>query len=125
MAMRQREGSVEAVVVDKGPEIPPPERAAVFAAFHRGESSRSRKTGGTGPELTIALGIVEQHGGAIEITNVPGRGAVRDQLAKLDWGSIAPNGRRPIICFRVAQGHGCVVLSPSRRAEMGSFCRLR
>ncbi|MGC1863760.1 MAG: hypothetical protein WA733_22220 [Methylocystis sp.] len=38
-------------------------------------------------------GIAEQQGGAIEITNVPGRGAGRDQLAKLDWGSVAPNGR--------------------------------
>ncbi len=38
-------------------------------------------------------GIAEQQGGAIEITNVPGRGAGRDQLAKLDWGWVAPNGR--------------------------------
>ena len=38
-------------------------------------------------------GIAERRGGAIEITNVHGRGAGRDQLAKLDWGSVATNGR--------------------------------
>ena len=75
VVLRQRGGAFETVVDDEGPGIPAAERQAVFNAFHRGESSRNRGTGGTGLGLAIALGIVEQHGGSIEIGDAPGGGA--------------------------------------------------
>src|SRR5689334_7135602 len=44
------------MVVDDGPGIPLADRRAVFTAFHRGESSRSRATGGTGLGLGLCSG---------------------------------------------------------------------
>jgi signal transduction histidine kinase len=74
--LQRNRGMIEIVVDDDGPGIPPKDRRAVFTAFHRAESSRSRSTGGTGLGLAIAQGIVErQHGGAIEIDDAPQGGA--------------------------------------------------
>ena len=76
VTLRQGRGLATITVDDDGPGIPPHERQAVFKAFHRAESSRSRSTGGTGLGLAIAHGIVErQHGGGIDITDAPGGGA--------------------------------------------------
>jgi signal transduction histidine kinase len=74
--LQRNRGMIEIVVDDDGPGIPPKDRRAVFTAFHRAESSRSRSTGGTGLGLAFAQGIVErQHGGAIEIDDAPQGGA--------------------------------------------------
>jgi signal transduction histidine kinase len=74
--VQRNHGMIEIVVDDDGPGIPLADRRAVFTAFHRGESSRSRSTGGTGLGLAITLGIIErQHGGSIEITDIPSGGA--------------------------------------------------
>jgi signal transduction histidine kinase len=75
IALRRQRANIEIVVDDRGPGIPASQREAVFAAFHRGENSRSRETGGSGLGLAIARGIVEQHGGAIAIGDAPGGGA--------------------------------------------------
>jgi len=76
VALRQGRGLATIIVDDDGPGIPLAERQAVFKAFHRAESSRSRSTGGTGLGLAIAHGIIErQHGGSIDITDAPGGGA--------------------------------------------------
>jgi two-component system, OmpR family, osmolarity sensor histidine kinase EnvZ len=76
VSIRRNGGSIEIIVDDDGPGIPPSERQAVFTAFHRAESSRNRATGGTGLGLAIAYGIIErQHRGRIEITDAPGGGA--------------------------------------------------
>jgi two-component system, OmpR family, osmolarity sensor histidine kinase EnvZ len=76
VSLRQNRGLASIVVDDDGPGIPPAQRQAVFKAFHRAESSRSRSTGGTGLGLAIAHGIIErQHGGGIDITDAPGGGA--------------------------------------------------
>jgi signal transduction histidine kinase len=69
------EETIEIVVDDRGPGIPAAEREAVFAAFHRGERSRSRETGGSGLGLAITRGIVEQNGGRVGIGDAPGGGA--------------------------------------------------
>jgi signal transduction histidine kinase len=76
VSLRQNRGLATIIVDDDGPGIPLAERQAVFKAFHRAESSRSRSTGGTGLGLAIAHGIIErQHGGGIDITDAPGGGA--------------------------------------------------
>jgi signal transduction histidine kinase len=62
-------------VVDDGSGIPEADLARVFDPFFRVDRSRSRKTGGYGLGLSICKRIVEAHGGRIEASNNPGRGA--------------------------------------------------
>lgn len=61
-------------ISDGGPGIPESELEKVFEPFYRLEGSRSRDTGGTGLGLTIARNIVEQHGGTVQLKNLPGGG---------------------------------------------------
>jgi signal transduction histidine kinase len=56
-------------VRDNGPGIAAEEQARVFGPFH------TTKAGGTGLGLAIARKIVEAHGGTIELSSTPGRGA--------------------------------------------------
>ncbi len=65
--------TVDIVVDDKGPGIPPAEIEQVFAPFYRLEQSRSRETGGVGLGLSIARAIIRHHGGDIVLSpNNPG-----------------------------------------------------
>jgi signal transduction histidine kinase len=57
-------------VTDEGPGIPEESMDRVFTRFWRGS-----KRGGTGLGLYIVKGIVEAHGGAIEVGRAPGGGA--------------------------------------------------
>ncbi|KUM71217.1 sensor histidine kinase [Streptomyces curacoi] len=57
-------------VSDEGPGIPEESMDRVFTRFWRGS-----KRGGTGLGLYIVKGIVEAHGGAIEVGRAPGGGA--------------------------------------------------
>ena len=61
-------------VRDRGIGIAPDDLPRVFAAFFRGDRSRSRETGGVGLGLTLAKRIVEAHGGTIEIASRPNEG---------------------------------------------------
>ena len=61
-------------VRDQGIGILADDLPKVFAAFFRGDRSRSRETGGVGLGLTLAKRIVEAHGGTIEIASKPGEG---------------------------------------------------
>jgi signal transduction histidine kinase len=58
-------------VLDEGPGIPEGEFEHAFEPFFRGESSRSRATGGTGLGLGIARNIARAHGGDLELKNRP------------------------------------------------------
>ena len=58
-------------VLDEGPGIPEEEFEQAFEPFFRGESSRSRATGGTGLGLGIARNIARAHGGDLELKNRP------------------------------------------------------
>jgi signal transduction histidine kinase len=71
--------SIEIVIEDHGPGIPPALREEVFSPFFRLEKSRSRETGGVGLGMSIARAIVRHHGGDIELAdNQPGlRATVR------------------------------------------------
>lgn len=66
---------VEVVVSDSGEGIDPEDLPHVFERFYRGERSRNRAYGGSGLGLSIALGIVEAHGGSIAIESEPALGA--------------------------------------------------
>ncbi|MCU1676548.1 MAG: histidine kinase [Frankiales bacterium] len=67
----QPEGTGAAVTVaDEGPGIPPEVVSRVFTKFWR-----DSKRGGTGLGLYIVKGLVEAHGGAIQVTSGPEGGA--------------------------------------------------
>lgn len=61
-------------VRDRGAGIPAEDLPMVFAAFFRGERSRSRETGGVGLGLTLAKRIVDAHAGTIEVDSTLGAG---------------------------------------------------
>jgi signal transduction histidine kinase len=69
------DGSVRVSVSDTGEGIPADDLARVFERFYRGEKSRSRSRGGAGLGLAIAKGIVEAHGGSIEVASQAGAGS--------------------------------------------------
>jgi two-component system sensor histidine kinase BaeS len=63
----------EAVVriEDSAPGVPEGEIPRLFERLYRGESSRSRETGGAGLGLSICRNVVEAHGGRIDAAPSP------------------------------------------------------
>lgn len=70
-----RQQSVVVSIDDEGPGIPVEARQAMLEPFNRLETSRNRATGGAGLGLAVARALVEAHGGTIDVTAAPGRGA--------------------------------------------------
>jgi signal transduction histidine kinase/CheY-like chemotaxis protein len=66
-------GSVRFSVADTGPGIAPEDQAHIFDWFWRASHERAER--GTGLGLAIAKGIVEAHGGRINVESRPGSGA--------------------------------------------------
>ena len=63
-----REGDTLIVRIhDDGSGIAPDVRDRLFERFARGDSSRERRTGSTGLGMSIALAIVQSHGGSIDV----------------------------------------------------------
>ncbi|MDI3317701.1 MAG: ATP-binding protein [Bacillota bacterium] len=58
-------------VGNSGPGLAPEEARHVFDRFYRAERSRARATGGAGLGLAIVRGLVEMHGGRIEVSSLP------------------------------------------------------
>jgi len=61
-------------VTDDGPGMEPEVAARATERFMRGDSSRSRSTGGAGLGLAITAAIVDAHDGVLEIKSAPGWG---------------------------------------------------
>ncbi|MFX7922542.1 ATP-binding protein, partial [Acinetobacter baumannii] len=59
------------LIRDGGNGIPSELQSKVFEPFYRIETSRSRESGGTGLGLTIAQNIAQQHGGKLQLSNLP------------------------------------------------------
>ncbi len=68
-------GQVQVKVHDTGEGIRPEDLEHIFERFYRAEKSRSRATGGAGLGLAIAKGIVEAHGGSIQVESMPEQGS--------------------------------------------------
>jgi len=66
-------------ILDEGPGIPQEKLQAVFDPFLRLESSRAKKSGGTGLGLGIARNIARAHGGDLQLANRP-QGGIRATL---------------------------------------------
>jgi signal transduction histidine kinase len=61
-------------VEDNGEGIKPEDLPHIFERFYRGEKSRNRASGGAGLGLAIARGVIEAHGGRIDVESTPGKG---------------------------------------------------
>jgi two-component system OmpR family sensor kinase len=70
-------------VSDTGIGIDAPDIPHLFERFYRVDKGRSRTAGGTGLGLAIASGIVQQHGGRITVSSVPGNGSTFTVWLKL------------------------------------------
>ncbi|AZN39012.1 sensor histidine kinase [Paenibacillus albus] len=73
---RKETDRVSFVVHDSGQGFAPEELEQVFEPLYRGETSRSRETGGAGLGLTISQRIMRRHGGELTAANHPVGGAV-------------------------------------------------
>lgn len=67
---RRADGRAEVVVADTGPGIPAGEEALIFKTF------MTTRPDGTGLGLPISQRIVASHGGQINVTSEPGKGAI-------------------------------------------------
>lgn len=74
VAVREQDGMAAVTVSDHGIGIPATETTAVFDRFYRGGNFSPMQIPGLGLGLYISRGIVEEHGGRIEVTSVPGQG---------------------------------------------------
>lgn len=66
---RGRDGSAVVQIDDDGPGIPDEEKTQAFDAFYRLDVARGTDSGGFGLGLSIVKGIVELHGGRIDLTD--------------------------------------------------------
>jgi len=64
--------SVQLEVHDDGPGLPTSLQGKEFERFTRGDSSRTRASGGAGLGLSIVQAIVEAHHGRVEVASSPG-----------------------------------------------------
>lgn len=70
-----KDGSVFARFLDRGPGLSQEIHSISFDVFWRAETSRSRATGGTGLGLSVVEAIAKAHGGRLEAGNRQGGGA--------------------------------------------------
>jgi two-component system osmolarity sensor histidine kinase EnvZ len=61
-------------ISDRGPGIPEAQLEAVFRPFHRLDTARDDRTGGSGLELAIARQLANKNGWTIELKPRPGGG---------------------------------------------------
>lgn len=66
---------VRFTVTDSGPGISAEERARLFAAFERLDSSDTRRHGGVGLGLALVSRIARASGGTVQLDSQPGRGS--------------------------------------------------
>jgi two-component system, cell cycle sensor histidine kinase PleC len=73
-ARRNHLGEIELSVNDNGPGIPAHEVSNAMAAFTRGSLAAKKAIDGAGLGLSIVKGIMDLHGGTIEIKSTIGKG---------------------------------------------------
>ena len=83
------DGELRLWVRDSGPGIDPAEQERIFGRFVRARGNRQRDGAGLG--LSIVRAIAQAHGGRVELSSRPGRGAVFTVVVPTD-GSAGPQG---------------------------------
>ena len=86
VTLTQEPGTAVIAIADNGPGLPDDQLEAVFVPFVRFEPSRSRDTGGVGPDLAIARTVIQAHGGTVTLRNVPNGGL--EALVRLPIGAV-------------------------------------
>lgn len=71
----KEEGMIKVGVIDSGIGIAPQDHQAIFERFYRLENARSIRTKGSGVGLSIAKGIIENHGGRLWVESELGLGS--------------------------------------------------
>jgi two-component system, OmpR family, sensor histidine kinase AdeS len=84
LAVRRQGAEVLVRVSDTGGGWPVADPATLLVAFVRGETSRSRATGGAGLGLAIVAAVVEAHGGTLQLTTDTGGGAAVEIRLRAD-----------------------------------------
>ena len=74
MEGRIHNGNIQMAVIDKGIGIAASDQARLFTKFFRIDNEATRSAGGTGLGLSIAKGIIEAHGGNIDVSSRIGQG---------------------------------------------------
>jgi two-component system NtrC family sensor kinase len=87
VALRREGGDAVLEVRDAGPGVDPAIRDRIFEPFFTG------REGGTGLGLFVSYGIVERHGGRIEVGTAPEGGARFTVRLPLAAAPRAPSGR--------------------------------
>jgi two-component system OmpR family sensor kinase len=76
LTISEQGGDAVIEVADNGPGLSDEQLDRVFDRFYRGDSSRSRESGGSGLGLSIVRAILLKHGGTVGVANGPNGGAV-------------------------------------------------
>lgn len=71
--LREDEEWVNIVIEDNGCGIPREDIANIFDRFYRVDASRNTEKGGSGIGLSIVRKIIEDHGGMVEASSIPGQ----------------------------------------------------
>ena len=71
----QEGGEAHLTVIDRGIGIPVADLPHIFERFQRGTNVDDRRFAGMGLGLYICRGIVEGHGGRVEVSSTPGQGS--------------------------------------------------
>lgn len=75
VAVRHTNKEITVMVQDTGVGLEADEQAQIFDPFYRARSAEQLGVSGRGLGLTIAKAVIEQHGGQIWVTSVPGKGS--------------------------------------------------
>jgi two-component system OmpR family sensor kinase len=67
------DGGAHVLVADDGPGLPPGLAPRAFERFTRGDSSRTRASGGAGLGLSLVEAIAVAHGGTADVRSQPGQ----------------------------------------------------
>lgn len=107
------EGKVILRVLDEGPGVPSPLLQQVFDPFYRGDSSRSRETGGVGLGLAIVRTCIEACHGTVSATNRCPTGLLVE---------IALSASRPLEPEAGSQNPGAPARESGARDSSGKVC---